>query len=106
MVVTGIAQSSSITTGLCILLVQQPILPATAARTRGQRIGRPKAIAPDADIQRLLSSGLSMQATAKELGVSATTICRRAQQRSKDIGFMKADPRPWNSKVTPGDQLS
>ena len=31
MVVTGIVQSSSITTGLCILLVQQAILPATAA---------------------------------------------------------------------------
>ena len=31
MVVTGIVQSSSITTGLCILLVQQTILPATAA---------------------------------------------------------------------------
>ena len=31
MVVTGIVQSSSITTGLCILLVQQSILPATAA---------------------------------------------------------------------------
>ena len=31
MVVTGIVQSSSITTGLCILLVQQTLLPATAA---------------------------------------------------------------------------
>jgi Na/Pi-cotransporter len=31
MVVTGIVQSSSITTGICILLVQQTILPATAA---------------------------------------------------------------------------
>ena len=31
MVVTGIVQSSSITTGLCILLVQQTILSATAA---------------------------------------------------------------------------
>ncbi len=31
MVVTGIVQSSSITTGLCILLVQQAILPAAAA---------------------------------------------------------------------------
>ncbi len=31
MVVTAIIQSSSITTGLCILLVQQAILPATAA---------------------------------------------------------------------------
>ena len=31
MVVTRIVQSSSITTGLCILLVQQAILPATAA---------------------------------------------------------------------------
>ena len=31
MVVTAIVQSSSITTGLCILLVQQTILPATAA---------------------------------------------------------------------------
>jgi phosphate:Na+ symporter len=31
MVVTGIVQSSSITTGLCILLVQQNLLPATAA---------------------------------------------------------------------------
>jgi phosphate:Na+ symporter len=31
MIVTGIIQSSSITTGLCILLVQQNILPATAA---------------------------------------------------------------------------
>src|SRR5882672_9457758 len=31
MAVTGIVQSSSITTGLCILLVQQAILPATAA---------------------------------------------------------------------------
>ena len=31
MLVTGIVQSSSITTGLCILLVQQTILPATAA---------------------------------------------------------------------------
>lgn len=31
MVVTGIVQSSSITTGVCILLVQQSILPATAA---------------------------------------------------------------------------
>ena len=30
MVVTAIIQSSSITTGLCILLVQQTILPATA----------------------------------------------------------------------------
>ena len=31
MIVTGIVQSSSITTGICILLVQQTILPATAA---------------------------------------------------------------------------
>ncbi len=31
MVVTGIVQSSSITTGLCILLVRQTILPAPAA---------------------------------------------------------------------------
>ena len=30
-IVTAIVQSSSITTGLCILLVQQSILPATAA---------------------------------------------------------------------------
>ncbi len=49
-----------------------------AARTRGQHIGRPMARVSVADINALLASGLSMQATAKRLGCSAATVCRRA----------------------------
>jgi DNA invertase Pin-like site-specific DNA recombinase len=49
------------------------------ARAKGKRLGRPVARVSDADIRQLLSSGLSMQATAEKLNVSVATICRRAR---------------------------
>jgi phosphate:Na+ symporter len=62
MVVTGIVQSSSITTGICILLVQQSILPATAAIpiVIGANIGT---------TATALVAGIKMQKTARQVGL-------------------------------------
>jgi phosphate:Na+ symporter len=69
MVVTGIVQSSSITTGVCILLVQQTILPATAAIpiVIGANIGT--------TVTALVAS-IKMQKTAKQ--VALANLCFNA----------------------------
>jgi Na/Pi-cotransporter len=63
MVVTGIVQSSSITTGLCILLVQQAILPATAAIpiVIGANIGT---------TATALVASMKMQSTARRVAIA------------------------------------
>jgi phosphate:Na+ symporter len=63
MVATGIVQSSSITTGVCILLVQQAILPATAAIpiVIGANIGT--------TVTALVAS-VKMQKTAKQVALA------------------------------------
>lgn len=53
-----------------------------AAKARGRRIGRPAAPVSDTDVRVLLASGLSMQAAAERLGVSAATISRRVRTLS------------------------
>ena len=47
-----------------------------SARRRGKRLGRPRAAVALAKAQTLLASGLSVTATARELGVSRTTLRR------------------------------
>ena len=63
MVATGIVQSSSITTGVCILLVQQAILPATAAIpiVIGANIGT---------TATALVASVKMQKTAKQVALA------------------------------------
>ena len=63
MVVTGIVQSSSITTGLSILLVQQTILPATAAIpiVIGANIGT---------TATALLASIKMQTTARQVALA------------------------------------
>ena len=63
MVVTAIVQSSSITTGVCILLVQQTILPATAAIpiVIGANIGT---------TATALVASVKMQKTAKQVALA------------------------------------
>jgi DNA invertase Pin-like site-specific DNA recombinase len=50
-----------------------------AARARGKRIGRPRVLATDSQINALLGQGHSMATIGRKLGVSAATICRRAR---------------------------
>ncbi len=47
-----------------------------AARRRGKRIGRPRAFVPLGRAQALLEAGLSVSATARELGVARSTLRR------------------------------
>jgi Na/Pi-cotransporter len=63
MVITAIVQSSSITTGLCILLVQQNIMPATAAIpiVIGANIGT---------TATALVASIKMQSTARRVAVA------------------------------------
>jgi phosphate:Na+ symporter len=63
MVITAIVQSSSITTGLCILLVQQSIMPATAAIpiVIGANIGT---------TATALVASIKMQRTARRVAVA------------------------------------
>jgi DNA invertase Pin-like site-specific DNA recombinase len=50
-----------------------------AARARGKRIGRPRVLATDSQINTLLGQGHSMMAVGEKLGISAATVCRRAR---------------------------
>jgi DNA invertase Pin-like site-specific DNA recombinase len=50
-----------------------------AARARGKRIGRPRVLPTDSQVTKLLGEGHSMMAIGKKLGISASTVCRRAQ---------------------------
>ncbi|MGA2980147.1 MAG: recombinase family protein [Terriglobales bacterium] len=50
-----------------------------AARARGKRIGRPRVLATDTEINTLLAQGHSMVAIGEQLGISAATVCRRAR---------------------------
>jgi DNA invertase Pin-like site-specific DNA recombinase len=50
-----------------------------AARARGKRIGRPRSLITNSQINTLLGQGLSMMATGEKLGISAATVCRRAR---------------------------
>lgn len=52
------------------------------ARAKGKRLGRPVAKVSNVEINRLLASGVSMQAVAERLGCSAATVCRRARLAS------------------------
>ena len=47
-----------------------------AARRRGKRIGRPRTFVPLGRAQALLEAGLSVSATARELGVARSTLRR------------------------------
>jgi DNA invertase Pin-like site-specific DNA recombinase len=49
------------------------------AKLNGKHVGRPKAAVSDAEIQTLLDAGNSMAEVGAILGVSASTVCRRAQ---------------------------
>jgi resolvase-like protein len=49
------------------------------ARAKGKRLGRPPVQASDSEIRKLLDKGVPMQAIGKQLGVSASTVCRRAR---------------------------
>jgi DNA invertase Pin-like site-specific DNA recombinase len=50
-----------------------------AARARGKRIGRPRSLVTDSQINSLLAEGHSMEAIGQQLGISAATVCRRAR---------------------------
>jgi DNA invertase Pin-like site-specific DNA recombinase len=50
-----------------------------AARARGRRIGRPRLLVTDSQINTLLAQGQSMLAIGEQLGISAATVCRRAR---------------------------
>jgi DNA invertase Pin-like site-specific DNA recombinase len=54
-----------------------------AARARGKRIGRPRVLATDSQINELLGKGQSMVAIGEKLGISAATVCRRARDHSQ-----------------------
>jgi DNA invertase Pin-like site-specific DNA recombinase len=49
------------------------------ARAKGKRLGRPSANVSAFEIRSLLASGVSMTKIGSQLGVSAATVCRRAQ---------------------------
>jgi len=44
--------------------------------SKGNRLGRPRVIVPQAKIERLKLEGLSLRAIAKQIGVSKTTVVR------------------------------
>jgi len=49
------------------------------ARAKGTRLGRPCAQVSNSEIRNLLDNGVPMAEIGKQLGVSAATVCRRAQ---------------------------
>jgi DNA invertase Pin-like site-specific DNA recombinase len=61
------------------LIVERTKAGQRNARLNGTHVGRPRANVSDADIRGLLESGRSMAEIGTLLGVSAATICRRAQ---------------------------
>jgi DNA invertase Pin-like site-specific DNA recombinase len=54
-----------------------------AARARGKRIGRPRVVVTDSQINALIGQGHSMMAIGKKLGISAATVCRRTRAESQ-----------------------
>jgi DNA invertase Pin-like site-specific DNA recombinase len=50
-----------------------------AARARGKKIGRPRVLPTDSQINTLLGQGHSMLAIGEKPGISAATVCRRAR---------------------------
>jgi DNA invertase Pin-like site-specific DNA recombinase len=49
------------------------------ARAKGTRLGRPRAQVSNSEVRNLLDNGVAMEEIGKQLGVSAATVCRRAQ---------------------------
>lgn len=49
------------------------------ARAKGKCLGRPRSCVTDSEVGTLLAQGLSMVAVGEKLGISAATVCRRAQ---------------------------
>jgi DNA invertase Pin-like site-specific DNA recombinase len=49
------------------------------ARAKGKRLGRPRLLVTDSQINTLLAQGQSMLAIGEQLGISAATVCRRAR---------------------------
>ena len=49
------------------------------ARAKGKKLGRPPVQASDSEIRNLLEKGVPMQMIAKQLGISTSTVCRRAR---------------------------
>jgi DNA invertase Pin-like site-specific DNA recombinase len=62
------------------------------ARARGVRLGRPKAVGDPDRIEALRRSGASWRAIGRELGLSAETAKKMAQECSKNAssGFLAA----------------
>src|SRR5690349_23288829 len=48
------------------------------ARAKGKSLGRPRVKVSDSQVRTLTDQGLSMAAIAKQLGISAATVCRRS----------------------------
>src|SRR5690349_24780448 len=48
------------------------------ARAKGKKLGRPRVKVSDSQVRTLTDQGLSMAAIAKQLGISAATVCRRS----------------------------
>jgi DNA invertase Pin-like site-specific DNA recombinase len=61
------------------LIVERTKAGQRNAKLNGKHVGRPRATVNDAEIQNLLTAGNSMSEVGQLLGVSASTICRRAQ---------------------------
>jgi DNA invertase Pin-like site-specific DNA recombinase len=61
------------------LIVERTKAGQRNAKLNGKHVGRPRATVNDAEIQNLLTAGNSMAEVGALLGVSASTICRRAQ---------------------------
>jgi DNA invertase Pin-like site-specific DNA recombinase len=49
------------------------------ARAKGKRLGRPRSQVPASQILELLAEGQSMEQAGAALGISASTVCRRAR---------------------------
>lgn len=56
-----------------------------AARAKGKRLGRPRVAVDAAKVARLRSAGASWRTISAELGLSARTIRRAAQERGKNL---------------------
>jgi DNA invertase Pin-like site-specific DNA recombinase len=50
------------------------------AKANGKHVGRPKAVVNPDEIRAMISAGQSMAEIGATLGISAATVCRRAQQ--------------------------
>ncbi len=61
------------------LIIERTRAGQRLAKLNGKHVGRPRATVNDAEIQNLLTAGNSMSEVGALLGVSASTICRRAQ---------------------------